>query len=147
MRGAGMANKRLVSAILAAGVVAAGVSIGAAWADGPGGVVEETEISEAVGTGVFADELVGFHAAGATNDQAAANVIAACQAAGGVECTADEVTNDNLCIVSVADDDTDVVAGGAGVTVEAARIDALTKAAGNNTPIGADSPVVISDCP
>ena len=142
-----MANKRLVSAILAAGVVAAGVSIGAAWEDGPGGVVQDTDISEAVGTGVFDGELVGFLAAGATNDQAAANVIAACQAAGGSECTADEVTNDNLCIVSVADDDTDVVAGGAGVTVEAARIDALAKAAGNNTPIGADSPIVISDCP
>ena len=142
-----MANKRLVSAILAAGVVAAGVSIGAAWADGPGGVVQDTDISEAVGTGVFDGELVGFLAAGATNDQAATNVIAACQAAGGSECTADEVTNDNLCIVSVADDDTDVVAGGAGVTVEAARIDALAKAAGNNTPIGADSPIVISDCP
>lgn len=142
-----MANKRWVSAILAAGVVAAGISVGAAWADGPGGVVENTDIAEAVGTGVFQDELVGFLATGATNDEAAANVIAACQAAGGVECTADEVTNDSLCIVSVADDDTDVVAGGAGVTVEAARIDALVKAAGNNTPIAADAPIVISDCP
>ena len=142
-----MAMKRWVSALAAAGVIAAGVSVGVAWADGPGGVIENTDISEAVGTGVFEGELVGFLATGATNDQAAANVIAACQAAGGSECTADEVTNDNLCIASVADDDTDVVAGGAGVTVEAARIDALAKAAGNNTPIAVDSPVVISDCP
>ncbi len=142
-----MANKRLVSVIVAAGVVAAGVSIGAAWADGPGGVVQDTDIAEAVGTGVFEGELVGFRAPGATNDQAAAAVIAACQAAGGSECTADEVTNDNLCIVSVADDDTDVVAGGAGVTIEAARIDALAKAASNNTPIAVDSPIVIADCP
>ena len=142
-----MANKRWVSALAAASVIAAGVSVGVAWADGPGGVVENTDISEAVGTGVFEGELVGFLAAGATNDEAAANVIAACQAAGGDECTADEVTNDTLCIASVADDDTDVVAGGAGVTVEAARIDALAKAAGNNTPIAVDSPVVISDCP
>lgn len=142
-----MANKRWVSALAAASVITAGISVGVAWADGPGGVVESTDISEAVGTGVFEGELVGFLATGATNDEAAANVIAACQAAGGSECTADEVTNDNLCIASVADDDTDVVAGGAGVTVEAARIDALAKAAGNNTPIAVDSPVVISDCP
>ncbi|HPX35900.1 MAG TPA: hypothetical protein PLH92_05370 [Mycobacterium sp.] len=141
-----MANKRLVSAIVAAGVVAAGVSIGTAWAGGPGGTVQE-DIAEAVGTGVFDGELVGFLATGATVEQASANVIAACQAAGGSECTADEATNDNLCIVSVADDDSDVVAGGAGVNVEAARIDALARAAGNNTPIAADAPVVISDCP
>lgn len=142
-----MANKRWISALAAAGVIAAGVSVGVAWADGPGGVVENTDIAEAVGTGVFEGELVGFLATGATNDQAAASVIAACQAAGGSECTADEVTNDNLCIVSVADADSDVVAGGAGVTVEAARLDALARAAGNNTPIAVDSPVVISDCP
>ena len=35
-----MANKRLVSAIVAAGVVAAGVSIGTAWAGGPAGTVQ-----------------------------------------------------------------------------------------------------------
>ncbi|MGI9162631.1 MAG: DUF4189 domain-containing protein [Mycobacterium sp.] len=142
-----MANKRLVSVIVAAGVITAGVSITTAWAGGPGGAVEDTDISEAVGTGVFDDELVGFLASAPTNDQAAASVIAACQAAGGSECTADEVTNENLCIASVADDDTDVVAGGAGVTVEAARIDAIAKAAANGTPIAADSPIVISDCP
>ena len=142
-----MANKRLVSAIVAAGVIAAGISVSTAWAGGPGGTVENTDIAEAVGTGVFQGELVGYLATGATNEQAAANVIAMCQAAGGSECTADEVTNDNLCIASVADDDTDVVAGGAGVTVEAARIDAIAKAAANNTPIAANAPVVISDCP
>lgn len=142
-----MANKRLVSAIVAAGVIAAGISVGTAWAGGPAGSIEDTDIAEAVGTGVFADELVGYLASGTTIEEAAANVIAACQAAGGSECTADEVTNDDLCIASVADDDTDVVAGGAGPTVEAARIDAIAKAAANNTPIAADAPIVISDCP
>ena len=110
-----MANKRLVSVIVAAGVVAAGVSVATAWADGPGGVVDETDISEAVGTGVFDGELVGFLALAATNDQAAASVIAACQAAG--------------------------------VPVEAARIDAIAKAAADGTPIAMDAPIVISDCP
>jgi hypothetical protein len=69
-----------------------------------------------------------------------------CQGAGGQECTSDEVTNDNLCIVSVADDGNDVVVGGAGVTVEAARDDAFARAAVNGTPLGPTAAIVISDC-
>jgi len=143
-----MANTRLVSAIVAAGVIAAGISTSTAWAGGPGGVIEDpSDMSEAVGTGVFDGGLVGFHATGDTNDEASARVIAACERAGGQMCTSDEVTNDNLCIVSVADDGSDVVAGGAGVTVEAARQDALRRAAANNMPLPAPATVVISDCP
>lgn len=144
----GMAKTRLISAIVATGVVAAGLSAGIAWAGGPGGVVEDTsDISEAVGTGAFLGVLEGFHAFGATNEEASANVIAACEAAGGIDCTADEVTNDKLCIVSVADDATDVVAGGAGVTVEAARQDAIARAAANGTPLTSTAGIVISACP
>ncbi|MFM9033609.1 MAG: DUF4189 domain-containing protein [Mycobacterium sp.] len=139
--------RRRVSAIVAAGFVAAGLSTGIAWAGGEGGTVQPDDISVAVGTGEFINELAGFTAYGPNNDAAAAAVIAACQAAGGVECTADEVTNDNLCIVSVASDSTDVVAGGAGPTIEAARQDALNKAIANGTPEGADAVVVVSACP
>jgi uncharacterized protein YbjQ (UPF0145 family) len=57
------------------------------------------------------------------------------------------VTNDNLCIVSVGSSTAGVVAGGAGVTVDAARQDAINKAAANNTPLGADAVVIISACP
>jgi len=142
-----MAKTRLVSAFIAAGVIAVGVPAGIAWAGGPGGVVEDTDIAEAVGSGTFIGELDGFHGTGATNDMAAASVLAQCNAAGGVDCTVDEVTNDNLCIVSVADDVTDVVAGGAGPTVEAAVADAIAQAAANNTPFGPNPTVVISDCP
>jgi hypothetical protein len=141
-----MANTRLVSAIVAAGVIAAGISSSYAWAGGPGGA-SDTDTFEAVGTGTFIDELDGFRATGSTAEQASAAVIAMCQAAGGVDCTADEVTNDNVCIVSVADDITDVVAGGAGATVELARADAIARAASNGTPFGADQTVVISACP
>ncbi len=143
-----MANKRLVSAIVAAGVVAAGASAGFAWAGGPGGTIDNSaDTYEAVGTGTFIGELDGFRATGSTAQEASAAVIAACQAAGGVECTSDEVTNDNLCIVSVADDSSDVVAGGAGATVEAAMADAMARAAANNTPLGAGAAVVVSACP
>lgn len=145
-----MANTRLVSAIVAAGVVAAGVSAGAAWAGGPGGYVDDTadDISAAVGTGEFDGALVGFTATGDTNAEASAAVVAACEAAGGVECTSDEVTNDNLCIVSVAaSDGSGVVAGGAGATVEAARGDAFNRAAANNTPLDPGAQVVVSACP
>jgi hypothetical protein len=132
--------------VVAAGVLAGAVPAGIAWAGGPGGTVEQ-DISVAVGTGLFSNSIVGFTATGGTNDEASANVIAACQAAGGISCTADEVTNDNLCIASVASDLTDVVAGGAGPTVEAARQDALNKAIANGTPEGADAVVVVSACP
>ena len=152
-----MSKTRLIWAVVAAGALAGGVSTGLAWAGGPGGTIEDPEdVSAAVGTGTFEDfsdgpgglnAEVGFTATGDTNDEAAATVIAACQAAGGVDCTSDEVTNDNLCIVSVADDDNDVVAGGAGATVEAAMADAISRAAANNTPLGASAAVVISACP
>ena len=69
-----------------------------------------------VGNRVFVDGLAGFKASGATNEEASAQVIAQCQSAGGQECTSDEVTNDNLCIVSVGDDSKEIVAGGAGLT-------------------------------
>jgi hypothetical protein len=142
-----MPSNRLVAPLVAAGVIAVGISTGTAWAGGPGGTVENsTEISVAVGTGVFIDGLVGFTATGATNDEASARVIAQCQSAGGQECTSDEVTNDNLCIVSVADDGNEVVAGGAGVTSEAARDDAFQRAAANGTPLGPTAAIVISDC-
>ena len=142
-----MTAVRVVAPLLTAAVIAVAISPGPAWAGGPGGAVEDsTDISVAVGTGVFIDGLVGFTATGATNEEASARVIGQCQSAGGQECTSDEVTNDNLCIVSVADDNNDVVAGGAGVTVEAARDDAFARAAANGTPLGPDALIVISDC-
>ncbi len=141
-----MRKTRLVSAIVAGGVIAAGLTTGIAWADGPSGVVEDTDISEAVGTGTYQNAIAGFIAGGATNAEASANVIAACQAAGGTDCTADEVTNDNLCIVSVADDTNDVIAGGAGTTVEAAREDAFARAAANGTPLTPAAVNVVSSC-
>ena len=142
-----MPSIRLIAPLVIAGVIAVGISTGTAWAGGPGGAIENSpDISVAVGTGVFIDDLVGFKATGATNDEASARVIAQCQSAGGQECTSDEVTNDNLCIVSVADDGNEVVAGGAGVTSEAARDDAFQRAAANGTPRGPTALIVISDC-
>lgn len=143
-----MVRTRSVSAVVAAGVIAAAMSTGTAWAGGPGGVVEgPDDVYSAVGTGIFDGALAGFSAYGATRDEATARVIAECERAGGQECTADEVTSDALCIVAVADDDTDVVAGGAGVTVAEARADALHRAAANGTPLGPSATEVISDCP
>ena len=135
--------------LVAGGVIAAGISAGVpAWAGGPDGDVEDSnDISAAVGTGVFVGDLVGFQASGATDDEASANVIAACKRAGGQECTSDEVTNDNLCIVSVADNISDVVAGGAGATIEAAREDAFGRAATNNTPLPQTATTIVSACP
>ena len=142
-----MPSTRLVAPLVTAGVIAVGISTGTAWAGGPGGAIEDSnDMSVAVGTGVFVDGLVGFTATGATNEEASARVIAQCQNAGGQECTSDEVTNDNLCIVSVADDSNAVVAGGAGVTVETARDDAFQRAAANGTPLGPTAAIVISDC-
>lgn len=143
-----MAKSRLVSTIVAAGVVLAGGAAATAWAGGPPGFVEPSDnVSVAVGTGEFEGALVGFTATGGTNDQASAAVIAACTAAGGVECTSDEVTNDRLCIVSVGDGVSHVVSGGAGATVEAARDDAFNRAAAAGTPLGADAITVVSACP
>ena len=141
-----MPTTRLV-ALVGVGVIATAISTGTAWAGGPGGAVEDSnDISVAVGTGVFIDGLVGFRASGATNEEASARVIAQCQSAGGQECTSDEVTNDDLCIVSVADDSNEVVAGGAGLTVEAAKDYAFQRAAANGTPLGPTAAIVISDC-
>lgn len=142
-----MAKTRLVSAIVVAGALAVGVPAGIAWADGPGGAVEDNNISVAVGTGTFVGELDGFTGTGATNDEASASVLAQCNAAGGVDCTVDEVTNDNVCIVSVADDNVDVISGGAGPTVEAAVADAYARAAAAGTPMTPGAPVVVSACP
>lgn len=152
-----MSKTRFIWAVVVAGALAGGATTGLAWAGGPGGTIEDPEdISAAVGTGTFEDfsdgpgglnAEVGFTATGDTNDEAAAAVIAACQAAGGVDCTSDEVTNDNLCIVSVGSDLKDIVAGGAGPTVEAARQDAINRAAANNTPLGEDAVVIVSNCP
>jgi hypothetical protein len=132
--------------LVAGAVVAAGISTATAWAGGPGGVVEAEDVSTAVGSGEFLDTLVGFVARGATNEEASAKVLAQCEAAGGVLCTADEVTNDLLCIVSVGSPTTKVVAGGAGVTVEAAFRDAINRAAANGTPEGPDAAIVVSAC-
>ena len=143
-----MAKSRLIPAFVAAGVVAAGISAATAWAGGPGGTVEDPEdIFAAVGTGTFAGGIAGFQATGDTAEEASGAVIAACQAAGGQDCTSDEVTNDNLCIVSVADDVTDEVAGGAGPTVEAAKADAFARAAATAKPMDPSAVVVISACP
>lgn len=153
-----MASKRWVWAFVAAGGVASAVAAGTAWAGGPGGTVEDTpaDLFAAVGGGTFEDFQdgtggngfeVGFTATGPTAEAAQAAVIAACQAAGGVDCTADEYTNDNLCIVSVFDPVSHVEAGGAGPDVEAARLDAIARAAANGTPLPADAGVLISSCP
>ncbi len=142
-----MPGTRLVAPLLTVAVTALAITTSTAWAGGPGGVVDDSaEISVAVGTGVFIDGLVGFRATGATNEEASARVIAQCQSAGGQECTSDEVTNDRLCIVSVADDTNDVVSGGAGTTVDLARDDAFARAAANGTALGPTAAIVISDC-
>lgn len=144
----GMPKTRLVSTIAAAGVIAAGISTGTAWAGGPGGVIENVGMmSVSVGTGAFENELVGFVAKGATNEEAAANVIAQCQTAGGMECTSDAVTNDDLCVVSAADPVNMVVAGGQGVTVAAAVEDAIQESGEDFMPMSpAEVVVVVSDC-
>lgn len=152
-----MANNRLVTTMVVAGVIAAGISAATAFAGGPGGEIEDLSVPfRAIGTGTFEifddgpsgdSTEVGFSATGATVEEASAAVIAVCQAAGGVDCSSDVVTNDNVCIVSVGDDDIDVVSGGAGVTIDAARQDALQRAAASNLPIDPASPVIISACP
>ncbi|MCB1263156.1 MAG: DUF4189 domain-containing protein [Mycobacterium sp.] len=170
-----MASTRKIWAIVAAGVLAGGVMTGCAKSESPSSETKASEttaseskasetkaagaedISVAVGTGEFTDTagdadpetntIVGFTATAATNDEASAKVIKACEDAGGVECTADEVTNDNVCIASVASSETHVVAGGAGATVEDARLDAIKKSEDNKTPLGADAVVIISACP
>ncbi|WP_342746661.1 DUF4189 domain-containing protein [Mycobacterium neglectum] len=101
----------------------------------------------AVGSGVLDVALVGFSATGPTNEAASAAVIAACQQAGALDCSRDEVTNDNLCIVSVGDDGSGVVAGGAGPTVETARDDAFRHAQEANAPLDPNARILASACP
>ncbi len=136
-------------AVVAVGVVAATVWAGSAWAGGPDGVVEDVgDISVAVGSGVLDAALVGFTASGPTNAAASTAVIAACQQAGAQDCSRGEVTNDNLCIVSVgADDGSGIVAGGAGPTVEAARDDAFAHAQQADAPLDPGARVLASACP
>ena len=146
-----MVNARWLSAVTAAfvsAVVAGTLASGPAWAGGEGGVVENpNDMSAAVGSGVINGTIVGFTATGPDNEAAMANVVAACQAAGAEQCTADEETNDRLCIVNVDHQASGVVAGGAGVTVEEARQDAMNRAAANNTPLDASDPILASSCP
>ncbi len=152
-----MRDLNLGLALVAAGLIAAGFSTGTAWAGGPDGATDPAnDLFEAVGSGTFDDSRdgpggasteVGFRATGPTADQASAAVVTACEAAGGVDCTSDEVTNDNVCIVSVFDPGTGVDAGGAGATVEAARQDAIQRAAAANTPMSSAAAVLISACP
>jgi hypothetical protein len=141
-----MAKINGLLALVAGAVVAAGISTATASAGGPGGYVEGVDIATAVGSGEFLDTLIGFVARGPSNEEASAKVLAQCESAGGVLCTVDEVTNDKLCIASVASPITKVVAGGAGVTIEAAHQDALNKAAAAGTPEGPDATIVVSAC-
>lgn len=146
---AGMVSARLVSAMLAAGAIAAAFSTGIAWAGGPPGAVDDSsdDTFGAVGTGVFSDGLVGFSATGDTAEAASADVIGQCQSAGGVDCTADMVTNDNVCIASVGDPVNRIVVGGAGVDVAAAHQDAFQRAAAAGTPLDPSAFVAVSACP
>ncbi|CAN5505891.1 hypothetical protein BH10ACT9_BH10ACT9_06930 [soil metagenome] len=140
---------RRSTAVFAAGAVAATVWAGSAWAGGPGGVVEnDGDISAAVGSGVLDGMLVGFTAAGPTNEAASTAVIAACQQSGAADCSRDEVTNDNLCVVSVGSSDgSGIVAGGAGPTVQAARDDAFRHALDANAPLDPGAQILASACP
>ena len=142
-----MSFARMVSTIVALGVVVASLSVGSAWAGGSGGVVAGgDDISQAVGSGTLDGALVGFSATGPTNDAASAAVLALCQQTGAQECSRDEVTNDTLCVVSVGDD-SGVVSGGAGATTEAARDDAFRHAADAGAAFAPDARVLVSACP
>lgn len=130
------------AAVVATSVVAATIWAGSAWADEP------DDMSVAVGSGVIEMTLVGFTATGPTNEAATAAVIAACQDTGAVDCTRDEVTNENLCVVSVgAGDGSGIVSGGAGPTVLAARDDAFRHAQDANVPFDADARILAAACP
>lgn len=143
-----MIPARLAPTIFAVGVVVATSSAGSAWAGGPGGAVENIDdYSQAVGSGVLNGSLVGFSATGPTNEAASSAVIAACDQAGAGECTRDEVTNDALCVVSVGEDSSGVVAGGAGPTVDAAREDAFRHSIDADAALTQDARVLVSACP
>ena len=144
-----MALTHKIFGFLVMAVVAATLSAGSAWAGGADGMVDGgDDMSRAVGSGVLNGELVGFTVTGPTNEAATAAVIAACQQAGAQECTRDEVTNDSLCVVSVgADDDSGVVSGGAGPTLDAARGDAIRHAEDANAVLGPGARILASACP
>lgn len=119
-----------------------------ASAGGPGGVVDTGVMSRAVGSGVRDGLLIGFTAAGPTNEMAAQAVISTCRSAGADQCSSDEQTNDVFCIVSVgADDGSGVVSGGAGTTVEAARDDAFRHVTEANLTLDASARILASSCP
>ena len=139
---------RRVHVVLAATAVAAAALAAPAWAGGPGGVVENDDISRAVGSGVLDGALVGYSSSGADNAAASAAVIAACQSAGADQCSSDEVTNDVFCVVSVGvDDGSGIVAGGAGESVEAASADAVKNVGRANLTLSAPTRVLASSCP
>jgi hypothetical protein len=138
---------RMAFTIFAA-IVVATFSAGSAGAGGPDGVVENgDDFSQAVGSGVLHGTLVGFAATGPTNETASAAVIAVCQQAGAEECSRDEVTNDDLCVVSVGEDSSGVVAGGAGPTVEEARDDAFRHSVDAGAALTPDAQLLVSACP
>ena len=143
-----MAVARRVSGFVFAALGVALVSASPAWAGGPDGVVEDGNISRAVGSGLSNGTLVGFTASGATNDAASAALIALCQNSGAQQCSSDEVTNDVFCVVSVgADNGTGIVAGGAGPTVDAARDDAFRNVGRANLVLDPAARVLASSCP
>ena len=138
----------LLAGTVAAGAVALGLAIAPAWAGGPPGVVEDfSNIAQAVGSGLINDTLVGYTAFGPDDNAAEAAVIAACQAAGARDCTSDEASNDNLCIMTIGDDTTGGVSGGAGRTEDDAYAEAVARAAAAGTPLGPETRVLISACP
>jgi hypothetical protein len=158
-----MASKRVLTAAAAAAAatIAAAISTGTAWAGGPtDSTVDDSPgppgnyggMFSALGSGTFIEPNgqnveVGYNEYGYTAAEAQTNVVRQCLNEGGQNCSSDIVTNDNLCIVSIVDGRTNVNSGGAGPTIEAARQDALTRAAANNMPMSPDSAVLISDCP
>jgi hypothetical protein len=158
-----MLKTRVITAVATA-VGVAGLCVGTAWAGGPDGDIDDTPgppgsyggMFAAVGSGTFIDPSdptgrrsveAGYDAFGNSAGEATGSLIAQCQADGGQSCSADMVTNDNLCIVVVADEPTRLDVGGAGVTIEAARLDAIARATANGTPINPAAPILISDCP
>lgn len=152
-----MVRVRLIAAIT--GVIAVGMSVGTASAGGPPGAVDDSPgppgtygaVFSAVGSGTFAADghqvEVGYNTYGKTADEAEAALLAECRGDGGQNCSADEVTNDDLCIVVAFDDVARIQVGGAGPTIRDAQIAAVARAAANGTPINPAAPVLISDCP
>ncbi len=138
----------LLAAASALGVTATLYGASPAAAGGPGGVVEDTVVSRAVGSGLSGGLLAGYTATGPTNEAAAAAVVSVCQQAGAEQCSSDEVTNDIFCVVTVgADDGSGIVAGGAGATVEEARGDAFSNAVRAGVNLDPAARVLASSCP